>query len=70
MKIASFVSIVTIVGWVALTLFQLWGDGIDIALYLKITITIILLNLGIGISSLIFREYVDENKMKKDKFLE
>lgn len=70
MKIASIVSIVTILGWLTLTLFQLWGSGIDIGLYLKITLTIILLNLGIGLSSLIFRDYMDENKMKKDKFLD
>lgn len=70
MKIASFVSIVTILGWLVLSLCQLWGSCVDIEFYFKITLTIILLNLGVGISALIFREYVSENKMKKDKFLD
>lgn len=70
MKIASIVSISTLLGWLALTLFQLWGVGIDVELYLKITVTVILLNIGIGLSALIYREYISENKMKKDKFLD
>jgi len=71
MKITSIVSIITILGWVLLTLFQLWGrSGIGSELYVKITISIVLVNIGIGVSALILREYKNENKMRKDKFLE
>lgn len=70
MKITSIVSIITILGWVLLTLFQLWGSGIGSELYVKITISIVLVNIGIGVSALILREYKNENKMRKDKFLD
>lgn len=70
MKVTSIVSIITILGWVLLTLFQLWGSGIGSELYVKITISIVLINIGIGVSALILREYKNENKMRKDKFLD
>ena len=70
MKIASLVSIVTILAWSVLSLFQLWGAGIDWDIYLKITITVVLVNVAIGIASIIFREYLSEKQLKKDKFLE
>jgi len=69
MKIASIVSIVTILGWSILSLFQLWGAGIDWDIYLKVTITVVLLNVAIGIASIIFKEYLSDKNLKKDNFL-
>ena len=69
MKIASVVSIVTILGWSILSLFQLWGAGIDWDIYLKVTITVVLLNVAIGIASIIFKEYLSDKNLKKDNFL-
>jgi hypothetical protein len=69
MKIASIVSIVTILGWSILSLFQLWGAGIDWGIYIKVTVTVVLLNVAIGIASIIFKEYLSDKNLKKDKFL-
>jgi len=63
------VSIVTILGWSILSLFQLWGAGIDWDIYLKVTITVVLLNVAIGIASIIFKEYLSDKNLKKDNFL-
>ena len=69
MKIASIVSIVTILGWSILSLFQLWGAGIDWDTYVKVTVTVILVNLAIGIAAIIFREYLSDKNLKNDNFL-
>lgn len=70
MKLASYTSIIIVVSWTLLTLLQLWGAGVAWMLYIKITITMVVLGGGIVIAALIFREYGNEKKMKKDKFLD
>lgn len=70
MKIASILSIVLLVFWIVIAIVELWFDVFSLALFIKITATVLLLIiLAVGVA-LIRREYVDEEKMKKDKYLD
>jgi len=70
MKVASYVSILMIVVWTILTVPMIWGtELIPFEMYVKVSISMLLIGGGIIIIALIAREYISENKMKKDKFL-
>nr|VFJ99134.1 MAG: hypothetical protein BECKLFY1418A_GA0070994_10944 [Candidatus Kentron sp. LFY]VFJ99220.1 MAG: hypothetical protein BECKLFY1418B_GA0070995_11392 [Candidatus Kentron sp. LFY]VFK23796.1 MAG: hypothetical protein BECKLFY1418C_GA0070996_11554 [Candidatus Kentron sp. LFY] len=70
MKLASYTAVILIVSWSVLTIAQLWGGCLSPDLYWKITLTMALLGGGVVVSSLIVREYLAEDRMKKDKFID
>lgn len=70
MKLASILSVVLLVFWVFIAIIELWFDIFSFELFVKITVTILLIIvLAVGVA-LVKREYVDEEKMKKDKYLD
>ena len=70
MKIASIISVITLVAWLIMTLLLMWTESIPFDTYIKVSITMGLVILGVVGSALIIREYVGEKDMKKDKFID
>ncbi|VFN04691.1 MAG: hypothetical protein BECKG1743D_GA0114223_112423 [Candidatus Kentron sp. G] len=68
--VASYTAIILIVVWSILTIAQLWEGFLSPDLYWKITFTVILLGGVIIGPALIVREYLTENRLKKDKFVD
>ena len=70
MKTAGLISIFLIGAGVLLVLLQLWFTPFDPALFMKMLITLgIFLFLTVAVA-LIRREYIAEDELKKDKFLD
>jgi len=70
MRNAGIISIVLIALGVLLVLAQLWFSPFDPALFMKLLITLgIFLFLTVAVA-LIRREYVDEENLKKGKYLD
>jgi len=70
MKIASIVSGVVFALFAILLLVQLWGNVMSWAIFIKLTITaavIIIVTFGLA---LLYREYVEEKRMKEDKYID
>ena len=70
MKIASIITGITLAFYGVFLLVWLWGESISFAIFLKTTITagvIIVVSVGLAI---LYREYVEEKEMKKEKFLD
>nr|VFJ46871.1 MAG: hypothetical protein BECKFW1821B_GA0114236_100184 [Candidatus Kentron sp. FW]VFJ48908.1 MAG: hypothetical protein BECKFW1821A_GA0114235_10218 [Candidatus Kentron sp. FW]VFJ66336.1 MAG: hypothetical protein BECKFW1821C_GA0114237_100937 [Candidatus Kentron sp. FW] len=70
MKLASYTAIILILSWSVLTVVQLWGGALSPDLYWKITLTMVFLGGGVIVSSLIAREYLSEQRLRKDKFID
>ena len=70
MKLASYTAIFIVISWSVLSIAQLWGNVMSEEMYWKITITMGLIGGGIVAASLIAREYLNEQQLKKDKFVD
>ncbi len=70
MKIASIITIILIIATSSLILGQLWFQFLEPALFLKIAISLAVFGLATGLIALICRQYLTENKLRRDKFLE
>ncbi len=70
MKIASIVSGIVFALYAVLLLVWLWGDNISWETFVKVSITaavIIIVTMGLA---LLYREYIEEKEMKKEKYLD
>ena len=70
MKIASIISGIVFALYAVLLLVQLWGTVVSWATFIKITITaavIIVVTFGLA---MLYREYVEEKTMEKDKYID
>jgi hypothetical protein len=70
MKNAATVSIILISVWAVLALLQLWIELLPVEVFFKLSITFLIVgSVAVGVS-LIRKEYIDEQQMKRDKFID
>ena len=70
MKIGVISSIIIVVAWAILAIAQLWLQPLTAEVFFKISVTAgVLLGL-IVLLSLVIREYLSEQKMKDDGFID
>ncbi|MGR9085695.1 MAG: hypothetical protein ACU841_01300 [Gammaproteobacteria bacterium] len=70
MKTGAFICLAIFVAWVVVALLQLWFDIVSGVLFWKLTITagaLFVVVLGI---SLVYREYLEDKKLKDDGYLD
>jgi hypothetical protein len=70
MKIAGIIISILLAIWVVLSIARVWGDIISWSNYIKVTITLGLLAVAVGVIALIIREFIKENDMKKDNYID
>lgn len=70
MKYASFICIFLLVVWVLLAILDMWFDVIGMATFIKVTVTfglIMVLALAVALAK---REYVEDQQLRKDKYID
>ncbi len=70
MKIASIISGIVLAVYAIMFLVQIWMEAMSWTLFFKWTLTaavIIVVTFGLA---LLYREYVEEKEMKKEKYLD
>jgi hypothetical protein len=70
MKYASIISISLLIFWVLVAILDMWFDVVSWAVFIKLTITLGLLMVLALAVALIKREYVDDKKLRKDKYID
>ena len=70
MKIASIITGVILVAYAIFALVWLWGTSISWATFIKVTITAAVIVVAVLGIALLYREYIEERSMKKEKFLD
>ncbi|MFT4561072.1 MAG: hypothetical protein ACI9BW_000812 [Gammaproteobacteria bacterium] len=70
MKVAAYISIAIIVGWIGMALAQLWFQPMSASLFIKISVTCGLGLTGAVLVSLIRREYSNGKALKEGKFID
>ena len=70
MKLASIITLGTLIVWALLAIVDMWFDIVSWSTFIKITLTLGLLAIvAVGVA-LAKREYMDEKKLKKDKYID
>ena len=70
MRIGVISSIILVVAWVILAIAQLWLQPLSAEVFFKVSVTAgVLLGLTV-LLSLVIREYLSEQKMKDDGFID
>ncbi|MFT7879044.1 MAG: hypothetical protein ABXS91_01510 [Sulfurimonas sp.] len=70
MKIASIISGMVFVLYAILLLLQLWVDVVSWSTFVKLTITAgVLIVVTFGVA-LLYREYIEEKRMKDDNYID
>ena len=70
MKYASFICIFLLVVWVLLAILDMWFGVIGMATFIKVTVTfglIMVLALAVALAK---REYVEDQQLRKDKYID
>lgn len=70
MKLASIITLGLLVAWVLLAIVDMWFDVVSWAVFIKLTITLALLAVVALVIAIAKREYVDDEKLKKDKYID
>ncbi len=70
MKKSASISLALFSGWILLSILQLWGNVFDLETYWKLTVSMGLILIGVVAGGLIYREYIEEQKMKQDGYLD
>ncbi len=70
MKIASIITAATLIMYVIVVLLQVWASVMSWTTFIKLTITSVVLIVAVFGVALLYREYVEENKMKRDGYLD
>ncbi len=70
MKYASIICIILLILWVLVAIVDMWFDIVSWAVFVKLTITLGLLMVVALAVALVKREYVQEQRMRKDKYLD
>ena len=70
MKIASIITAATLIMYVVVVLLQVWASVMSWATFIKLTITSVVLIVAVFGVALLYREYVEEKKMKRDGYLD
>jgi len=69
MKIASSISAIIVLIYTILLLFQVWGDGIAIDTFMKLTISAVVMIVVLMGLALMYREYIEDKSMRDDDYL-
>jgi len=70
MKIASIISGTVFVLYALLLLLQLWAEVVSWSVFVKLTITAgVLIVVTFGVA-LLYREYIEEKRMKDEHFID
>ena len=70
MKIASIVTGIILIVYAMFSLIWLWSESISWEIFVKTSITAAVVVVAVVGSALLYREYVEERKMKQDKYLD
>ena len=70
MKLASIITVSLLVIWVLLAILDMWFDIMSWEVFIKLTITLGLLAVVALVIAIAKREYVDEKKLKDDKYID
>ena len=69
MKIASSISAIIVLIYTILLLFQVWGEGIDIDTFIKLTISAIVMIVVLMGLAVMYREYIEDKSMRDDDYI-
>jgi hypothetical protein len=69
MKIASSISATIVLLYTVVLLIQIWGDGISIDTFMKLTITTIITVVVLMGLAVMYREYIEDKSMRDDDYL-
>jgi ABC-type nickel/cobalt efflux system permease component RcnA len=70
MKVASIISGVVFAIYAILLLVQVWSEAMSWEVFMKLTVTaavIIVVTFGLA---MLYREYIEEKRMKDDKYID
>jgi len=70
MKLASIVSGVVFAAYMVLVLVQLWSEAMSWTIFFKWTLTAFVVIVTVYGLALLYREYIEEKEMKKEKYLD
>ncbi len=70
MKYASIICIILLILWVLVAIVDMWFDIVSWAVFVKLTITLGLLMVVALAVALVKREYVQEQRMRRDKYID
>ena len=70
MKYGVFSALFISILWGILAIAQLWFEPLSIEVFTKVTITAAILVVIIVIATLVIREYLSDEKLKKDGFID
>ncbi len=70
MRVAGIISAIILFIYSLLLIGQLWGSWMDWDKFIKVTITALVLVVSTGIIALIYRELIEEKKLKKDNYID
>lgn len=70
MKYASIICIILLILWVLVAIVDMWFDIVSWAVFVKLTITLGLLMVVALAVALVKREYVQEQRLRKDKYID
>lgn len=56
--------------WVLLAILDMWFDVVSTETFIKLTVTLGLVAILVLVVALVRREYVDEKKLKDDKYID
>jgi len=69
MKIASSISAIIVLIYTILLLFQVWGEGIDIDTFIKLTISAVVMIVVLMGLAVMYREYIEDKSMRDDDYI-
>lgn len=70
MKYGVFSALFISILWGVLAIAQLWFEPLSIEVFTKVTVTAATLVVIIVIATLVIREYLSDQKLKKDGFID
>lgn len=70
MELASIITITILVTWVLMAVLDVWFDIMPWTVFIKLTITLGLLALVVLVIAIAKKKYIDEQTLKKDKFID
>lgn len=70
MKYASLICISLLVVWVLIAILDMWFDVVTTSIFIKLTITFGLVMVLALAVALVKREYVEDQQLRKDKYID
>lgn len=70
MRVAGVITAIILFIYTILLIGQIWGSWMNIENFIKLSITAGIVVIAVGIIALIFREYVEDKELKKEKYID